>query len=240
LSVKLQSSATRFKVARRRNGNPMSHFALPLLATLLFQAPPHQILSLGDSYTIGESVSDKERWPNQLRELLEFEGIRCAAPEIIAKTGWTTDELLAALQPRTAKDSYDIVTLLIGVNNQYRGRDVEAYRQELRKLIDFAIEKASGNSERVILLSIPDWGVTPFAKDRDQAKIAVEIDTYNRVKKEEAERAKVHFIDITDITRDVEGPKQNLLAEDGLHPSGLMYRQWAQKTLPIAKRILRQ
>jgi len=218
----------------------MSHFALPLLATLFFQTPPAQILSLGDSYTIGESVLEKERWPNQLRELLEREGFRCNPPEIIAKTGWTTDELLAALQQRTQKNSYDIVTLLIGVNNQYRGRDVESYRQELRKLIEFAIAKAAGNPKRVILLSIPDWGVTPFAKDRNRAKIAVEIDAYNRVKKEEAERAKVHFIDITDITRDIEGPKQNLLAEDGLHPSGHMYRQWVQKTLPIAKDILKR
>lgn len=218
----------------------MSHFALPLLATLFFQAPPAQILSLGDSYTIGESVLEKERWPNQLRELLELEGILCAPPEIIAKTGWTTDELLAALQPQTEKDAYDIVTLSIGVNNQYRGRDVDSYRKELRELIDFAIEKASGKPDRVILLSIPDWGVTPFAKDRDRAKIAAEIDAYNRVKKEEAERAKVHFIDITDITRDIEGAKKNLLAEDGLHPSGIMYRQWAEKVLPIAQKILKK
>lgn len=218
----------------------MSHFALPLLATLFFQAPPAQILSLGDSYTIGESVLEKERWPNQLRELLELEGILCAPPEIIAKTGWTTDELLAALQPQTEKDAYDIVTLSIGVNNQYRGRDVDSYRKELRELIDFAIEKASGKPDRVILLSIPDWGVTPFAKDRDRAKIAAEIDAYNRVKKEEAERAKVHFIDITDITRDIEGAKKNLLAEDGLHPSGIMYRQWAAKVLPIAQKILKK
>lgn len=216
----------------------MPPFALPLLAALLFQNPPQQILALGDSYTIGESVMETERWPNQLQQLLKNEKIDCAAPTIVAKTGWTTDELKKAIEQNDLLATYDLVTLLIGVNNQYRGRDAEQYRTELRDLIQFAITKAAGDPNRVVLLSIPDWGVTPFAKGRDAAKIASEIDTYNRVKKEEAERAKVHFVDITDLTRDISGSKSDLIANDGLHPSGKMYLEWATRVLPIAKQML--
>lgn len=217
----------------------MPPFALPLFAALLLPDAPHQILALGDSYTIGESVAEAERWPNQLQQLLKKEGIDCAAPAIVAKTGWTTDELKKAIDESELQHSYDMVTLLIGVNNQYRGRDAEQYRTELRNLIQFAITKADGDPNRVVLLSIPDWGVTPFAKSRDATKIAAEIDTYNRVKKEEAERAKVHFVEITDITRDIAGTKANLIANDGLHPSGKMYLEWAKRVLPIAKKILK-
>lgn len=216
----------------------MSHFALPLLAAFLFPNPPYDILALGDSYTIGESVEEKERWPNHLQTLLNRENIPCAPPTIVAQTGWTTDELKAAIAQQDLKPSYDLVTLLIGVNNQYRGRDAEQYRTELRELIHFAISKAHGDPNRVLLLSIPDWGVTPFAKGRDQAKIAREIDLYNRIKKEEAEKAKVHFVDITDITRNIDGEKADLIANDGLHPSGKMYLEWAKRGLPIAKKIL--
>lgn len=217
----------------------MSHFALPLLAAFLLPNPPYEILALGDSYTIGESVEEKERWPNHLQTLLNRENIPCAAPTIVAKTGWTTDELKAAIAQQDLKPSYDLVTLLIGVNNQYRGRDAEQYRTELRELIHFAISKAHGDPNRVLLLSIPDWGVTPFAKGRDQAKIAREIDLYNRIKKEEAEKANVHFVDITDITRDISGEKVDMIANDGLHPSGKMYLEWAKRSLPIAKKILK-
>lgn len=217
----------------------MSHFALPLLAAFLFPAQPYEILALGDSYTIGESVGEAERWPNQLRSLLAQEEVHCSSPTIVAKTGWTTDELKAAIAQQDLKPSYDLVTLLIGVNNQYRGRDGEQYRAELRELIQYAISKAHGEPNRVILLSIPDWGVTPFAKGRDQAKIAREIDLYNRIKKEEAEKAKVHFIDITDITREIGGENADLIADDGLHPSGKMYLEWAKRALPFAKKILK-
>lgn len=218
----------------------MPPIAFPLLAALLLPEPPYQVLALGDSYTIGESVAEAERWPNHLQQLLAKENLHCAAPRIIAKTGWTTDELQNALEQNELQPAYHLVTLLIGVNNQYRGRDAEQYRVELRELIQFAISKADGNPNRVVLLSIPDWGVTPFAKGRDRAKIANEIDVYNQVKKEEAERAKVRFVDITDITRDIAGDKAELIADDGLHPSGKMYRQWAQRVLPIAKSCLAQ
>jgi lysophospholipase L1-like esterase len=215
------------------------YLLLPLLTMLPFQSKPRHILALGDSYTIGESVAEEERWPNHLQRLLHAEGIECAAPLIVAKTGWTTDELEKGIEQASLADQYDLVTLLIGVNNQYRGRDSEQYRLELRKLIEFAIKKANGKPNRVILLSIPDWGVTPFAKGRDHVKIASQIDQYNQVKQEEAERAKVHFVAITDITRDISGTKVDLIATDGLHPSGKMYLEWAKRVLPIAKESLK-
>lgn len=218
----------------------MPPIAFPLLAALFLPDPPYQILALGDSYTIGESVAEGERWPNHLQQLLAKENLRCDPPKIIAKTGWTTDELQKAIEQNELQPAYHLVTLLIGVNNQYRGRDAEQYRSELRELIQFAISKAEGNPKRVVLLSIPDWGVTPFAKGRDRSKIASEIDVYNQVKKEEAERAQVQFVDITDITRDIAGDKADLIADDGLHPSGKMYLQWAQRVLPIAKNSLSQ
>lgn len=215
------------------------YILLPLLAMLSFQSSPRQILALGDSYTIGESVAEEERWPNLLQRLLTADGIDCGKPQIVAKTGWTTDELEKAIAETKLAEHYDLVTLLIGVNNQYRGRDAEQYRLELRELIEFAIKKGHNNPQKVVLVSIPDWGVTPFAKGRDRIKIAAEIDTYNRIKKEEAERAKVHFVDITDITRDISGAKADLIATDGLHPSGKMYLEWAKRVLPIAKGILK-
>lgn len=215
------------------------YILLPLLAMLSFQSSPRQILALGDSYTIGESVAEEERWPNHLQRLLTADGIDCGKPQIVAKTGWTTDELEKAIAETKLAEHYDLVTLLIGVNNQYRGRDAEQYRLELRELIEFAIKKGHNNPQKVVLVSIPDWGVTPFAKGRDRAKIAAEIDTYNQIKKEEADRAKVHFVDITDITRDISGAKADLIATDGLHPSGKMYLEWAKRVSPIAKGILK-
>lgn len=215
------------------------YILLPLLAMLSFQSSPRQILALGDSYTIGESVAEEERWPNLLQRLLTADGIDCGKPQIVAKTGWTTDELEKAIAETKLAEHYDLVTLLIGVNNQYRGRDAEQYRLELRELIEFAIKKGHNNPQKVVLVSIPDWGVTPFAKGRDRAKIAAEIDTYNQIKKEEADRAKVHFVDITDITRDISGAKADLIATDGLHPSGKMYLEWAKRVSPIAKGILK-
>lgn len=217
----------------------MSHFALPLLAVLWMPHPPVTILALGDSYTIGESVEVADRWPNQLQDMLQKQGLDVAPPQIIAKTGWTTDELSNAIKEATLKPNYDFVTLLIGVNNQYRGRSAEVYRQELRELIQFAIKKAQNDPRRVIVLSIPDWGVTPFAQGRDREKIAMEIDTYNQVKREEAERAQVQFVYITDISRDVQDTNQGLIASDGLHPSAQMYKLWAQQALPLVLKTLR-
>ncbi|MFN9434507.1 MAG: SGNH/GDSL hydrolase family protein [Planctomycetota bacterium] len=201
------------------------------------------ILSLGDSYTIGEGVAPEKRWPVQLAVAMRSLGLDARDPQIIARTGWTTGELRKGIEESQVEARYDWVTVLIGVNNQYRGRSPDEYRKELNELIRYAIEKAGSHPKRVIVLSIPDWGVTPFAKEKgkDPAKIAEEIDTYNRVKREEAERLGVHFVDITDISReagldDSKLPaEKRLLADDGLHPSGAMYQRWVERVLPIIR-----
>lgn len=193
-------------------------------------------LALGDSYTIGEMVGDTERFPGQLTTRLNSDRIDIAEPLIIAKTGWTTDELLAAIKEKNVKDTFSIVTLLIGVNNQYRGRDAENYRTELKQLLDIAVKYAGGKKENVFVLSIPDWGVTPFAEGKDRGKIAAEIDDYNRVKKEECEKLGVKYYDITEISR-TNDPA--LIASDGLHPSGKMYKLWVDKIYNDIKSTLK-
>ena len=177
-------------------------------------------LALGDSYTIGESVAPEERFPHQLaREL----GI--GEPQIIAKTGWTTDELNFAIDVAAPKGPFELVTLLIGVNNQYRGRSADQYRSEFKALLQRAIGFAGGDAKHVIVVSIPDWGVTPFAADRDRAKIAREIDQFNAINREEALRAGAKYVDITPISRRNDPA---LVAGDGLHPSGKQYAEWAK------------
>ncbi len=189
---------------------------------------PIRILALGDSYTIGESVPPEQRWPVQLAALLRKRDLAVAEPQIIAKTGWTTDELSTAMDAATLSPPYDLVTLLIGVNNQYRGREVDNYRVEFRALLDRAIDLAGDRPERVLVLSIPDWGVTPFAREqqRDAATVAAEIDAYNAVNREEAQRSGVAWVNITPMTREA-ATDTTLLAEDGLHPSGRDYARWA-------------
>jgi len=193
-------------------------------------------LALGDSYTIGESVNENERFPVQLVSKLRGDSVDINDPVIIATTGWTTDELMAANKEKNVKDTFDVVTLLIGVNNQYRGRDVENYRGELKQLIDIAVNYAGGKKENVFVLSIPDWGVTPFAEGRDRKKISEEIDSYNRVKKEECDKAGIKYYDITEISR-IKDPL--LTASDGLHPSGKMYGIWVDKIYNDIKNILK-
>ena len=193
-------------------------------------------IALGDSYTIGESVGDDERFPAQLVKRLSADSIDVADPLIIAKTGWTTDELIAAIKEKNVKDTFDIVTLLIGVNNQYRGRSAEEYRGELKQLIETALMFAGGKKERVFIISIPDWGVTPFAEGRERKKIAEDIDEFNKVKKEEAENYGIRYYDITEISR-IDDPA--LIAPDGLHPSGKMYKMWVDKFYDDVKAVLK-
>ena len=198
--------------------------------------PNIRYLALGDSYTIGEKVSADDRWPNQLADLLINEGIQ---PEvtIIARTGWTVQELWEGIQASPPEGTYAMVSLLIGVNDQYRGYPVDGYREDFRFILGKAIEYAGGDPKRVVVLSIPDWGVTPFAQGRDAEQVAREIDAFNAVNKEETEKAGAHYVDITPISREaVNDP--TLIAVDGLHPSGKMYAMWAEKTLPIASDIL--
>ena len=202
---------------------------------------PIRYLALGDSYTIGESVEEHERWSNQLASLIEtapeFTGRRVDV-SIIARTGWTTQELWEGIQDSKIIPPYDLVSLLIGVNNQYRGYDISEYREQFVFLLNKAIEYADGDPGRVIVLSVPDWGVTPFAQGRDRGQIAAEIDRFNAVNWEETERAGAHYIDITPISRETANDA-TLVAADGLHPSGRMYADWANLAFPIVVRILK-
>ena len=193
-------------------------------------------LALGDSYTIGEQVTAAERWPVQLTGLLRAAGVALADPEIIATTGWTTDELVATISTRAPKGPFALVSLLIGVNNQYRGRDATQYRTEFRALLAQAIGFAGGDATRVIVVSIPDWGVTRFAEGRDRAKIGRAIDEFNAIARDEAGRGGAAWVDITPISRE---PHGDWLAGDGLHPSGPQYSAWARRALPAAQHALR-
>lgn len=197
------------------------------------EVAPFRFLALGDSYTIGESVEPSGRWPVQLAQMLKSEGIAVDDPQIIATTGWTTDELAKGIQQASPTGPYDLVSLLIGVNNQYRGRSVDGYREEFRALLLQAIAFAGGNVDRMVVLSIPDWGVTPFAEGRDREKIAREIDSFNSVNREEAAKLGVAYVDVTPVSRAAENDPA-LLAADGLHPSGVMYHEWARLVLPRA------
>jgi len=185
-------------------------------------------LALGDSYTIGESVPIYENFPYQTVQLLRKNGISVHAPEIVAKTGWTTDELMAGINRTTFEKSYDIVTLLIGVNNQYRGKDPSTYKKEFEQLLNKAIAFAGGNKQHVFVLSIPDWGATPFAASRDRIKIGNEIDLFNSINKKSTDAAGIAYISITEGSREATS-NASLVAKDGLHPSGLEYGKWAEK-----------
>lgn len=197
---------------------------------------PVRFLALGDSYTIGESVPEGERWPIQLSGMLAEKGF-AADVTIIARTGWTTAELWQGIQDNPPSGTYDLVSLLVGVNNQYRGYDQTEYREQFRFLLSRSIEYAAGKSNHVAVLSIPDWGVTPYAAGRDRAGIADEIDAYNSINREETLSIGANYLDITPASREaVDDP--SLIAVDGLHPSGKMYAAWAGQTLPIALDIL--
>ncbi|RZK73930.1 MAG: SGNH/GDSL hydrolase family protein, partial [Pedobacter sp.] len=182
--------------------------------------------ALGDSYTIGEQVALHESFPYQALQLLRESGQLFWSPEIVAKTGWTTDELNEHINKTNLLPRYDVVTLLIGVNNQYRGRSWYEFKIEFMNLLEKAIAFAGGNNENVFVLSIPDWGVTPFAKERDFERIALEIDKYNEQAKLVAEENNCHYIDITTAQR-IDGNDPGFLAADGLHPNGKEYAKWA-------------
>lgn len=185
-------------------------------------------LALGDSYTIGEGVAEAENFPHQAVQLLNQAGYTFNKPQIIAKTGWTTDELVNGIQAASPLEHYDIVSLLVGVNNQYRGRSSAEYAGEFEGLLQKAIAFAGNDSYHVFVLSIPDWGVTPYADGRDREKIAHEIDEYNTINKQIAGQYKVHYIDITPGTREA-ATDHSLLTTDNLHPSGKDYGRWAEK-----------
>jgi lysophospholipase L1-like esterase len=186
----------------------------------------YSYLALGDSYTIGEQVRIAESFPYQAVQLLRKKGISFYAPEIIATTGWTTDELNTAIDATQTLNQYDFVSLLIGVNNQYRGRSVIEYQVEFDHLLQRAIEFANNKRSHVVVISIPDWSVTPFAEGRDRKAIATAIDDYNDTAKKICDSHNVIFIDITTAQR-ADADKEGFVAGDGLHPSGKEYAKWA-------------
>jgi len=191
------------------------------------------ILSLGDSYTIGERVDASERWPAQLCTMLAKQGLAVKAPQIIAKTGWTADELEAELDSADdclIKPPYALTTLLIGVNDQYRGRSVEEFQLSFERLLDRAIGYAGLDPRRLLVLSIPDWGVTPFAAEQGRLGtiVARQIDEYNAVSRQLTEATGADYLDITDLTREAAN-NPALLTDDGLHPSAIDYQRWARR-----------
>lgn len=219
-------------------------FLLPLLMAMLtttsgesLAAPALRYLALGDSYTIGEAVAESGRWPEQLVAKLRGDGIAIDAPRIIAQTGWTTDELEAAMDAAEPLGEWDFVSLLIGVNNQYRGRDVASFGVDFQRLLERAIRLARGRPERVMVLAIPDWGVTPFAAGRDRAKIAAELDAYNALIRERCRLRGAGFVDIAPVSR-ARGAEPAMVASDGLHPSAQLYAWWAAQALPVARERL--
>jgi len=193
-------------------------------------------LALGDSYSIGEQVPFAENFPNQTIQLLRKTGFAFHAAEIIAKTGWTTDELSNAIENTATLESYDVVSLLIGVNNQYRGRSANEFKIEFEHLLLKAIQFAANKPYRVIVLSIPDWGVTPFAEGKERKKIASEIDAYNYICENSAREFQANYINITPSLRE-DGNKAEFLATDGLHPSAKEYKKWAVK---LSEAILKE
>jgi len=198
-------------------------------------------VALGDSYTIGEGVSPSERWPALLASALRQRGVPIADPVIVARTGWTTSELLAALDAISSPlpRAFDLVSLLIGVNDQYRGLGVHAFRDGFEKLVSRALDYAGGEPRHVVVVSIPDWGVTPFAASDPRGAIAIggEINQFNAIARDAARQADMGFVDVTPLSRQA-ATDRTLLAPDGLHPSGAMYASWVELLEPVALRAL--
>ena len=206
-------------------------------------APAPRFLALGDSYTIGEGVEPHGRWPVQLAAALRAQGLPLGEPRIIATTGWTTDELDAGIDAAAAQvpidDGHALVSLLIGVNNQYRGRPLDEFRAQFTALLARAAGFAGGDPRRVLVLAIPDWGVTPFAfaQSRDAALVGTQVDAFNAVCREEATRAGAHWVDIAPVSRE-RGGEAEMLVDDGLHPSAAMYALWSALAQPAARAAL--
>lgn len=202
----------------------------------VLEEEPLRYLALGDSYTIGESVEPALRWPVQLVERLRKEGFEVEDPRIIATTGWTTQDLLQAIEKQLNNEKYDLVSVLIGVNNQYQGKSIDAYEKDLHEIFKEAIKHSERGAAGVFAVSIPDYGVTPFGASREE-EIGRELDEFNRVFAEVASQYEVEFFNITPISRRAK-EEPGLIAEDNLHPSGEMYREWVDLIYPEVKEIL--
>jgi lysophospholipase L1-like esterase len=217
---------------------------LLIVALLLSQPTPEKdrvwsYLALGDSYTIGESVDAPARYPFQAVQLLHSSGhLNGKVPDIIATTGWTTANLLDAISAASPSHTYNIVTLLIGVNNEFQGGSQSQYRDEFTLLLQQSIALAGNQPSHVLVLSIPDYSVTPFGRTRDTAMIATQIDSFNHINYGVAMEYKVRYLDITGESRKALSDP-SLVAEDGLHFSGKEYGIWAARMAPVMKEMLR-
>ena len=198
-----------------------------------------RFLALGDSYTIGQSVEPSERWPVQLARRLQEAQVQIVEPENIARTGWTTSELSKAIEAADLLGPYELVILMIGVNDQFRGLGIDDYRLEFAALLRKAVKFARDRPSNVVVVSTPDWGVTPFARGLDRQQIAGEIDEFNMVAQEETASVGARFVDVTGISREA-GQRPSLIALDGLHPSGEMYSAWVDLILPEALDIVQR
>ena len=196
-------------------------------------------LALGDSYTIGESVEEHLRWPNQLVSLLDKDNIQIEKPLIIAKTGWRTDELINAIEKQNLQDKYDLVSLLIGVNNQYQNKSIEVFKKEFFKLINIASQYSKNGKKGVFVLSIPDYGATPFGQQKNPQKIEKEIQGYNAVCREICRENNIPYYEITEISKQAKNDL-SLVASDGLHPSGKMYTLWVEQIIESINKTLVQ
>jgi lysophospholipase L1-like esterase len=210
--------------------------AAAMNSTMTSAPSAHRFLALGDSYTIGEGVAPDERWPMQLARRLRDDGIAIDDPDIVATTGWTTDELSAAMDAKSFSPPYALVTLLIGVNNQYRGRSVTNYREEFSALLSRALALAGERANHVVVVSIPDWGVTGFARagGRDAHRVAIEIDAFNATAREIARDRGIAFVDVTSLSRTA-GDHDDMLVADRLHPSGPQYALWTEPIFAAAR-----
>ena len=205
------------------------NFILATTMAQLSKDTPVKFLALGDSYTIGESVREEDRWPEQLAKALRLKGLAVEKPRIVATTGWRTDQLKKAIEEAQLKPEYNLVSLLIGVNNQYQGKSAESYAPEFKELLNMTIKLASGKKENVFVVSIPDYGFTPFGKPR-QDQISKALDEFNAINKKITELAGIKYVNITDISR--KGFEQpDLVAKDKLHPSGGQYRLWVERII---------
>lgn len=197
----------------------------------------YTFLALGDSYTIGEAVSEQGRWPAQLVNRLREEGISVDDPKIIATTGWTTGELQAAIEKEKPAAGFDLVSLLIGVNNQYRGYSFDNFKKEFEQLLQQAILFADGKTSHVVVIAIPDYSVTPFAADKEPKKVREELCYYNEFMQQTAESFEVPFFDIFPESQ-LAAKDPGLTAADGLHPSAVMYTLWVERLYPYVVNLL--
>lgn len=199
-------------------------------AEIFSQKDSLSFLALGDSYTVGTSEIPANSWPQQLVKAFAKKDVFIKSPKIIAGAGWTTEKLLSEVQSSNLNPEYDLVSLLIGVNNQYRGLDIDQFRTQFLELLEISISLAGNDTAKVFVLSIPDWGVMPFAALKDKEKITREIANYNAIIKEEVTKRSVIYIDITKLSRQATFDN-TLIASDGLHPSKKMYKTWVRKIL---------